>query len=113
MSRPYQVGSLAGKSVSAVQPDASKLFAAAPQFSPDAFQKSRLFNSSGAKASGQQAKSFTMLGVSMGEKNSRYCAILKQIRIIIAPKAISWPITLLKKFHAIRLSLNLTAAFWR
>jgi len=68
MSRPYQVGSLAGKSVSAVQPDASKLFAAAPQFSPDAFQKSRLFNSSGAKASGQQAKSFTMLGVSMGEK---------------------------------------------
>ncbi len=69
MSRPYQVGSLADKPA-AIQPfdAAAQPLAGLPQFSIDAFKKSQLFRSSGKKTAVQDTKSFTLLGVSVGEK---------------------------------------------
>ncbi|HOU36313.1 MAG TPA: hypothetical protein PLJ26_05050 [Candidatus Omnitrophota bacterium] len=68
MSRPYQVGSLAGRAPDTTQLNPDKQLSGVPQFSVEAFRKSQLFRSSGKKAASQEAKSFTLLGVSMGEK---------------------------------------------
>lgn len=69
MSRPYEVGSLAGKSADIGQFDtAAKLLAGVPQFGMDAFKKSELFSSTGKKTPAAGTKSFTLLGVSMGDK---------------------------------------------
>lgn len=68
MSRPYQVGSLADRPLDTTQFNPAQQLSGVPQFSIEAFKKSQLFRSSGKKAPSQEAKSFTLLGVSMGEK---------------------------------------------
>jgi type II secretory pathway component PulC len=69
MSRPYQVGTLSDKPVNVQSLDAAaKSLAAMPQFSVEAFKKSELFRTSGKKMPVQDAKSFVLLGISMGDK---------------------------------------------